>query len=126
MEGLKTTELKGPLQKHGPRIRAKWLDGTDAVTPVKRVEIAKPNGGVRGLGVPTVWERLIEPRRLQALEKIFDPGFSAHSDGFRPGRSAYDAERAAREYGVRGGRDWGVDRDIEKFFDRVHHEILMS
>ena len=125
VDGMKTTELKGHLQKHWPRIRAKLLDGTYAVTPVKRVEIPKPNGGVRCLGIPTVLDRFIQQLLLQALEKIFDPGFSEHSYGFRPGRSAHDAVRAAREYVVRGGRDWVVDLDIEKFFDQVHHDLLM-
>ena len=125
MDGMKTTELEGHLQKHWPRIRGKLLDGTYAVTPVRRVEIPKPNGGVRCLGIPTVLDRFIQQLLLQELGRIFEPGFSEHSYGFRPGRSTHDAVRAAREYVVRGGRDWVVDLDIEKFFDRVHHDIMM-
>ena len=125
MDGMKTTDLKGHLQKHWPGIRAKLLDGTYAVTPVRRVEIPKPNGGMRCLGVPTVLDRFIQQLLLQVLGPIFEPGFSEHSYGFRPGRSAHDAVRAARDYVVRQGRDWVVDLDIEKFFDRVHHDILM-
>ena len=125
MDGMKTTELEGHLQKHWPRIRGKLLDGTYAVTPVRRVEIPKPNGGVRCLGIPTVLDRFIQQLLLQVLGRIFEPGFSEHSYGFRPGRSTHDAVRAAREYVVRGGRDWVVDLDIEKFFDRVHHDIMM-
>ena len=103
VDGMKTTELKGHLQKHWPRIRAKLLDGTYAVTPVKRVEIPKPNGGVRCLGIPTVLDRFIQ-QLLAALD--FDPGFRNTATGSDRRRSAHDAVRAAREYVVRGGRDW--------------------
>ena len=124
IDGMKTTELEGHLKRHWSKIRAKLLAGTYAVTPVKRVEIAKPNGGVRRLGIPTVLDRFIQQLLLQVLTPIFEPQFSEASYGFRPGRSAQDAVRAARAYAV-SGKNWVVDLDIEKFFDRVHHDILM-
>ena len=94
------------------------------MTPVRQVEIPKPGGGVRKLGIPTVLDRFIQQLLLQVLREIWEPEFSQFSYGFRPGRSAHDAVRDAREYVV-GGKDWLVDFDIEKFFDRVHHDILM-
>ena len=124
IDGMKTTELEGHLKRHWSKIRAKLLAGTYAVTPVKRVEIAKPNGGVRRLGIPTVLDRFIQQLLLQVLTPIFEPQFSEASYGFRPGRSAQDAVRAARAYAV-SGKNWVVDLDIEQFFDRVHHDILM-
>ena len=124
IDHMKTTELEGHLQRHWPKIRAKLLAGTYAVTPVRRVEISKPDGGVRRLGIPTVQDRFIQQLLLQVMTPIFEPKFSEHSYGYRPGRSAHDAVRAAREYAV-SGKDWVVDLDIEKFFDRVHHDILM-
>jgi len=121
---MTTTELEGHLQRHWPKIRAKLLAGTYAVTPVRRAEIPKPDGGVRRLGIPTVQDRFIQQLLLQVLTPIWEPRFSEHSYGYRPGRSAHEAVRAAREYAV-SGKDWVVDLDIEKFFDRVHHDILM-
>jgi len=125
IDHMKTTELEGHLQRHWPKIRARLLAGTYAVTPVRRVEISKPDGGVRRLGIPTVLDRFIQQLLLQVMTPIFEPKFSEHSHGYRPGRSAHDAVRAAREYAV-SGKDWVVDLDIEKFFDRVHHDILMQ
>jgi group II intron reverse transcriptase/maturase len=124
MDGMKTTELEEHLKRHWLKIRAKLLAGTYAVTPVKRVEIAKPNGGVRQLGIPTVLDRWIQHLLLQALSPIFEAKFSESSYGYRPGRSVQDAVQAARENAV-SGNNWVVDLDIEKFFDRVHHDILM-
>ncbi len=124
IDGMKTTELEEHLQKHWPKIRSKLLAGTYAVTPVRQVEIPKPNGGVRRLGIPTVLDRLIQQLLLQAMTPIWESKFSEHSWGFRPGRSAHDAVRQAREYAV-SGKDWAVDIDIEKFFDRVQHDLLM-
>ena len=98
MDGMKTTELEGHLQKHWPRIRGKLLDGIYAVTPVRRVEIPKPNGGVRCLGIPTVLDRFIQQLLLRSWGGSSNRG-SAHSYGFRPGRSTHDAVRAARESG---------------------------
>lgn len=124
IDRMKTSELEGHLQRHWPRIRSKLRAGTYAVTPVRRVDIPKPNGGVRVLGIPTVLDRFIQQLLLQVMTPIFEPSFSEHSYGFRPGRSAHDAVRAMREYAV-AGKTWVVDLDIEKFFDRVHHDILM-
>jgi len=124
IDRMTTTELEGHLQRHWPKIRARLLAGTYAVTPVRGAEIPKPDGGVRRLGIPTVQDRFIEQLLLQVLTPIWEPHFSERSYGYRPGRSARDAVRAAREYAV-SGKDWVVDLDIEKFFDRVHHDILM-
>lgn len=124
IDRMTTTELEGHLQRHWPKIRARLLAGTYAVTPVRRAEIPKPDGGVRRLGIPTVQDRFIQQLLLQVLTPIWEPHFSERSYGYRPGRSARDAVRAAREYAV-SGKDWVVDLDIEKFFDRVHHDILM-
>lgn len=124
IDRMTTTELEGHLQQHWPKIRAKLLAGTYAVTPVRRAEIAKPDGGIRRLGIPTVQDRFIQQLLLQVLTPIWEPRFSEHSYGYRPGRSAHEAVKAAREYAV-SGKDWVVDLDIEKFFDRVHHDILM-
>ena len=92
---------------------------------VRRVEIAKPAGGMRQLGIPTVVDRLIQQALNQVLSPIFDPNFSQSSYGFRPGRSAHQAVRKAQAY-VASGKRWLVDIDLEKFFDRVNHDILMS
>jgi group II intron reverse transcriptase/maturase len=125
IDGMKTTELENHLQARWESIRAKLLAGTYVPSPVRRVEIPKPNGGTRMLGIPTVQDRLIQQMMLQVLTPIFDPMFSEHSYGFRPGRSAQDAVRAAQQY-AQGGKDWVVDFDITKFFDHVNHDILMG
>ena len=125
IDQIKTTELESHLQAHWERIRAKLLAGTYVPSPVRRVEIPKPSGGTRMLGIPTVQDRLIQQMLLQVLTPVLDPKFSEHSYGFRPGRSAQDAVRAAQQY-AQEGREWVVDIDITKFFDHVNHDILMG
>jgi Reverse transcriptase (RNA-dependent DNA polymerase) len=125
IDHMKTTELESHLQAHWEKIRTKLLAGTWVPSPVRRVEILKQSGGTRMLGIPTVIDRLIQQMLLQVLTPIFDPMFSEHSHGFRPGRSAPDAVRAAQRY-AQEGKDWVVDLDITKFFDHVNHDILMG
>jgi len=125
IDGMTTGQLRDHVRAHWETIRAKLLAGTYVPSPVRRVEIPKPNGGVRLLGIPTVLDRWIQQMLLQVLQAIFDPTFSAQSFGFRPGKSAHDAVRAAQNY-IQAGKDWVVDMDITKFFDRVNHDILMN
>ena len=125
IDGMTTQQLRDHVRTHWETIRAKLLAGSYVPSPVRRVEIPKPNGGVRLLGIPTVLDRWIQQMLLQVLQAIFDPTFSAWSFGFRPGKSAHDAVRAAQSY-VQAGKDWVVDMDITKFFDRVNHDILMN
>lgn len=124
IDGMTTGELRDHVREHWETIRAKLLAGTYVPSPVKRVEIPKPQGGVRMLGIPTVLDRWIQQMLLQVLQSIFEPTFSDHSYGFRPRRSAHDAVKAAQGY-ILGGKSWVVDMDITKFFDRVNHDILM-
>jgi len=125
IDGMTTGELEGHLKRHWEVIRDKLLKGTYVPSPVRRVEIAKPDGGTRTLGIPTVQDRFIQHLLVQALTPIFDPEFSDSSYGFRPGRSAHDAMRAAQRH-ARAGREWVVDIDISQFFDHVNHDILMG
>lgn len=125
IDGMKTSQLQSHVQQHWDKIRSKLLSGTYCPAPIKRVEIPKPGGGRRQLGIPTVLDRLIQQLLLQVISPIYEPKFSEHSWGFRPGRSAHDAVRAARCY-VEAGKDWVVDLDIAEFFDRVNHDILMA
>ncbi len=122
-----TVEALGPyLREHWPHIREQLLGDAYVPAPVRRVEIPKPGGGgVRLLGIPTVLDRLIQQAILQVLTPVFDPHFSESSYGFRPGRGCHDAVTAARGH-VEAGHRWVVDLDLEKFFDRVNHDVLMS
>ena len=124
IDGMTTGELRDHVRAHWETIRFKLLLGTYVPSPVRRVEIPKPNGGTRLLGIPTVVDRWIQQMLLQVLQPIFEPIFSEHSYGFRPNRGAHNAVRAAQRY-VQTGQDWVVDMDITKFFDRVNHDILM-
>ena len=126
VDGMTVEELELYLQKEWLKIKELLLGDEYKPQPVRRVEIPKPGGkGVRQLGIPTVVDRLIQQAVLQVLDPIFDPGFSESSYGFRPGRSAHQAVLKAREY-VASGKRWVVDLDIEKFFDRVNHDVLMA
>jgi RNA-directed DNA polymerase len=125
VDQLAVSELKDHLKRHWSTIRARLLTDAYQPAPVRRVDIPKPHGGVRTLGIPTVVDRLIQQALHQVLQPLFEPTFSEASYGFRPGRSAHQALRRAREY-VAQGKRWVVDMDLEKFFDRVNHDLLMS
>jgi RNA-directed DNA polymerase len=125
VDGMSIDDAKDYLREHWPSIRSRLLDGTYQPQPVKRVEIPKPDGGVRKLGVPCVVDRLIQQAVLQVLQEQWDPTFSEHSYGFRPGRSAHQAVAQAQRY-VAEGYNIVVDLDLEKFFDRVNHDGLMA
>jgi group II intron reverse transcriptase/maturase len=125
IDGMTVEELR-------PYLRERWLELREALdretykpSPVRRVEIPKPDGGVRQLGIPTVLDRFLQQAIAQALTPLFEPLFSATSYGFRPGRSAHQAIEQAQEY-IREGYEWVVDLDLEKFFDRVNHDMLMA
>jgi len=124
IDGMKVGELSGYLKQHWPSIREQLLGGTYQPQPVRRVEIPKPDGGVRKLGIPTVLDRFIQQAVMQVLQRSGDPTFSEHSHGFRPKRSAHQAIAKAQQY-IAAGHRWVVDLDLEKFFDRVNHDRLM-
>ncbi len=125
IDGMGVDQLLPFLRENWERIRAELLVGSYRPSAVKRQEIPKSGGGVRQLGIPTVLDRFIQQAILQVLQPLFDPTFSAHSFGFRPGRRAHDAVCQAQRY-VQSGRRWVVDVDLEKFFDRVNHDVLMG
>ena len=126
IDGITTDEVEAILEKRWPNIKQEILEGKYTPKPVKRVEIPKPDGsGVRQLGIPTVIDRIIQQALYQVLVYTFEQVFSENSYGFRPGRSAHQAVRKAQSY-IREGYVWVVDIDLEKFFDRVNHDILMS
>lgn len=125
VDGMTVEELPGYLKEHWSRIRERLLTGTYKPQPVRRTEIPKRDGGRRSLGVPTALDRFIQQAVLQVLQSRWDPTFSEHSFGFRPNRSAHQAVAQAQEY-VRQGYQYVVDIDLEKFFDRVNHDMLMG
>jgi RNA-directed DNA polymerase len=125
IDGMTVSELPGYLKQHWPAIREQLLHGAYRPRPVRRVEIPKPDGGVRQLGIPTVLDRFIQQAVMQVLQAQWDATFCVHSYGFRPQRSAHQAVAQAQQY-VREGHRWVVDLDLEKFFDRVNHDRLMS
>src|SRR5882724_2353656 len=125
IDGMSVDALPAYLKEHWPTIRAQLLDGTYKPQPVRRVEIPKASGGVRLLGIPTVLDRLIQQAVMQVLQADWDPTFSEISFGFRPGHSAHQAVERAQAY-IASGHAIVVDIDLEKFFDRVNHDILMG
>jgi RNA-directed DNA polymerase len=125
VDGMTVNLLDDHLKQHWPAIREQLLSGTYRPKPVKRVEIPKPDGGVRKLGIPTVLDRFIQQAVMQVLQRRWDPEFSDHSYGFRPRRSAHQAVAQAQQY-IAEGYGWCVDLDLEKFFDRVNHDRLMA
>jgi RNA-directed DNA polymerase len=124
-DGMTVGELPRHLAEHWEDLRAQLLAGTYQPRPVKRQPIPKRGGGVRELGIPCALDRFLQQAILQVLQPRFDPTFSEHSYGFRPGRRAHDAVRAAQRY-IQEGRRWVVDVDLEKFFDQVNHDVLMG
>src|ERR1700730_16434903 len=125
IDGMKVGELSDYLKQHWPSIREQLLRGTYQPPPVRRVEIPKPDGGVRKLGIPTVLDRFIQQAVMQVLQRRWDPTFSEHSHEFRPKRWAHQAVAKAQQY-IAAGHRWVVDLDLEKFFDRVNHDKLMG
>ena len=125
VDGMTVDELPQYVAKHWEILRTQLLAGTYQPKPVKRQEIDKEGGGVRILGIPCALDRFIQQCILQVLQPRFDPTFSKHSYGFRPGRGTHQAIEAARQY-IQQGRRWVVDVDLERFFDRVNHDVLMG
>lgn len=125
VDGMRCEDLKAWLKANWVQVRRELLGGSYRPQAVRRVDIPKPQGGVRTLGVPTVVDRLIQQALHQAMQPLFEPTFSASSYGFRPGRSAQQAVAKAVQY-IRAGKRWVVDMDLEKFFDRVNHDVLMA
>src|SRR5881398_1788135 len=125
VDGMTVGGITDYLKQHWPAIREQLLSGTYEPKPVRRVEIPKPDGGVRKLGIPTVLDRFVQQAVMQVLQKQWDQTFSDISYGFRPGRSTHQAVAQAQQY-IAAGHGWVVDLDLEKFFDRVHHDKLMG
>jgi RNA-directed DNA polymerase len=126
VDGMTVQGLADWLREHSTALTASLLNGTYQPQPVRGVQIPKPGGGQRQLGIPVAVDRLVQQMILQVLNPILDPTFSNSSYGFRPGRSPHRALEQAREYVAQEGREFVVDLDLEKFFDRVNHDILMS
>lgn len=125
VDGMGCDELRTNVIKHWDKIKIKLLDGTYKPSPVRRVEIPKPDGSKRLLGIPTVLDRMIQQAIAQELNKIYEPTFSESSYGFRPGKSQHIAMKQAKEH-INEGYKWVVDMDLEKFFDTVQHDVLMN
>ncbi len=125
VDGMRVDELRPFIIGNWHNLKQKLLEGRYKPSPVRRVEIPKPDGGIRLLGIPTVLDRLIQQAIAQELNKLYDPTFSESSYGFRPRKSAKQAILKAREY-INEGYQWVVDMDLEKFFDKVNHDILME
>ena len=130
IDGMTVEELPGYLKEHWPAIREQLLAGTYKPQPVRRVEIPKPDGGVRQLGIPTALDRMVQQAVMQVLQSRWDAEFSEHSHGFRPGRSAHQAVAKAQQY-VAAGHRWVVDLDLEKFLETSSycphvHEMLSN
>lgn len=125
IDNMSVEQLRPYLREYWPVLKVRLLEGSYRPQPVRNVDIPKPGGGIRKLGIPTVVDRFIQQAILQPLTSIFDPGFSRFSYGFRPNRDAHQAVKQARQ-NVASGRRWVIDIDLEKFFDRVNHDILMS
>jgi group II intron reverse transcriptase/maturase len=125
VDDVSVPEFKDWLKMHWPSVKGALMEGRYLPRPVRRVDIPKPSGGIRTLGVPTLVDRLIQQALHQVLQPLFEPIFSEGSFGFRPGRGAHQAVRKAQGY-IREGKRWVVDIDLEKFFDRVNHDVLMA
>jgi len=125
VDGRDMDQTQAFLEEYWETVKGHLLAGTYRPKPVKRVEIPKPGGGTRLLGVPTILDRFIQQAALQVLTPIFEPQFSEHSYGFRPGRSAHQAVKAAQSY-QQSGKGWVVDLDLKAFFDEVNHDLLMA
>ncbi|MBB6732696.1 group II intron reverse transcriptase/maturase [Cohnella zeiphila] len=125
VDGVTVAQLQAYLKTHWESVKTELLAGTYRPAPVRRVEIPKPGGGVRLLGIPTVMDRLLQQALLQVMNPLFDAAFSPSSYGFRPGKRAHDAVRQAQSH-IQSGLRWVVDMDLEKFFDRVNHDKLMA
>jgi RNA-directed DNA polymerase len=125
VDGMEVKQLRAYLREHWVEVREQILSGNYAPRPVRRVDIPKPGGGTRMLGIPTVLDRLIQQAIHQILSPMWETGFSPQSYGFRPGRSAAQAVKAAQAH-IQSGKRWVVDVDLEKFFDRVNHDVLMA
>ncbi|MBP2112772.1 retron-type reverse transcriptase [Paenibacillus silagei] len=125
MDHVTAANLQAYLKTYWQTVKAELLAGTYRTAPVKREEIPKPGGGIQLLGIPTVMDRFLQQALLQVMNPIFDAGFSWYIYGFRPGKSAHDAVKQDQRY-IQSGLRWVVDLDLEKFFDRINHDMLIA